>query len=432
MDYKEALAYIEKIENKLGSDYSLRDVEELARRVGHPERSVKVVHIAGTNGKGSVGNYISNILAVSGYTVGRYVSPAVFCYRERIQRISAGKASCTYFSEEEMAGTITLLKGHCENMVSEGFCHPTAFEMETVMAFLLFQAWNVDIAIVECGLGGRLDATNIIANPQLVVFTSISLDHMKILGDSVPDIAREKYGIIKENSLVVSKRQAACESILQETCARKGAELVFVEKESIGQSFLGADQTTFVYKNVEYTIRQGGVFQMENAAIAIEAARLLQGRGFENISEESVKEGVLNSRWKGRFELVSENPFVLADGAHNEEAARGLGDSLEAYFPEERFSFVIGIFRDKEYRKILSLLLPLAKNIYAVTAPGPRGLQSWELCQCAGKMGNVPVYDCGRVEDALQRVLEENRDGKTVVCGSLSILKEVYEFFGET
>jgi len=431
LNAKEALAYIENIQEKLGSDYSLRNVEELARRVGHPERSVKMIHIAGTNGKGSVGNYISNILSVSGYTVGRYVSPAVFGYRERIQRISGKKAFCTYFSEEELAEMVTLLKGHCENMTAEGFCHPTAFEIETVMAFLLFRAWNVDIAVVECGLGGRLDATNIIKNPLLVVFTSISLDHMKLLGTSVPDIAREKYGIIKENSLVVSKKQAECETVLQETCDAKRAELIFVEKESIGQAAFLPDRTIFTYKNTEYVTWQGGVFQLENAAIAIETARILNRKGFRKVSEETIKEGVRGSRWKGRFELLSSNPFLLVDGAHNEEAARVLCDSLETYFPNEKFSFVIGVFRDKDYKKILSLLFLLAKNIYTVTAPGPRGLASRELCQCATKMGKIPVCDCGSVEDALKRALAENKDGKTIVCGSLSILKEVYEFLGE-
>lgn len=426
MDAREALAYMGGIQEKLGSSYSLRSVRELAGRVGHPERTLGIIHIAGTNGKGSVGNYISNILSVSGYTVGRYVSPAVFGYREKIQRIACG--TCTYFSEEEMAEMVTLLKGHCENMVLEGFDHPTAFEIETVMAFLLFHKWKVDAAIVECGLGGRLDATNIITNPLLVVFTSISRDHMKLLGDSVPDIAREKYGIIKEKVAVVSKRQAECEMILQEICGRKKAELVFVEGESIGEKAFRAGRTSFAYKGVEYAIRQGGVFQIENAAIAIESARMLRKKGFVNISEETVREGVLNSHWRGRFDLISQEPFLLVDGAHNEAAARALCDSLKAYFPDEKFSFVMGVFRDKEYGKMLSLLLPLAKNIYTVSAPGPRGLAGSELCQCAGRMGRVPVSGCGRVDEALRKALAENAGGKIIACGSLSILKDVYVF----
>ena len=278
MNEKEAMDYIEHIQEKLGSDYSLRDVKELARRVGHPEREIKAVHIAGTNGKGSVGNYISTILAISGYTVGRYVSPAVFDYYERIQRIDG--PTCTYISKEELAETITLLKGHCEDMVAEGFSHPTAFEIETVMAFLLFKAWDVDIAVVECGLGGRLDATNILAGPLLTVFTSISLDHTKLLGSTVADIAREKYGIIKEHALVISKKQAECETLIKEICSAKRAELILIENKCIvPKNFLPA-QTTFFYKNEEYTLQQGGVFQSENAAIAIESARALVQKGF--------------------------------------------------------------------------------------------------------------------------------------------------------
>ncbi len=428
MNEKEAMDYIEHIQEKLGSDYSLRDVKELARRVGHPEREIKAVHIAGTNGKGSVGNYISTILAISGYTVGHYVSPAVFDYYERIQRIDG--PTCTYISKEELAETITLLRGHCEDMVAEGFSHPTAFEIETVMAFLLFKEWDVDIAVVECGLGGRLDATNILAGPLLTVFTSISLDHTKLLGSTVTDIAREKYGIIKEHALVISKKQAECETLIKEICSAKRAELILIENKCIvPKDFLPA-QTTFFYKNEEYTLQQGGVFQSENAAIAIESARALVQKGFEEITEKAIKEGLLQSRWKGRFDVVSREPFLLVDGAHNENAAKSLCHSLEAYFPGEKFSFIIGVFRDKAYRKMLSLLFPIAENIYTVTAPGARGLPSGELYQCIIKEEGVTAYDCGRMEDALKLALAENRGGKIVVCGSLSILKEVYLFFG--
>lgn len=446
LNYKEALDYIGNIQEKLGSDYSLRDVTELARRVGHPEREIKVIHIAGTNGKGSVGNYISNILAASGYMVGRYVSPTIFDYRERIQKVlgtgrnriyqntmSVEKGStneCIYISEEEAAETITLLKEECEHMVAEGFGQPTAFEIETVMAFLLFRKWKVDAAVVECGLGGRLDATNIIKNPFLCIFTSISLDHMKFLGDSVPQIAREKYGIIKEGTVVVAKKQADCEALLVEICREKHTELIFMEEEKIKQKSFSINETVFVYKDISYTITQGGVFQLENAAIAIEAVRKLFEKGFRRITEEMVKEGLLRSCWKGRFELLSKNPFLLIDGAHNEEAAKKLRLSLETYFPGEKFSFIIGVFQDKEYEKVLQCLLPLAKKVYAVTAPGVRGLSGGVLCECVRRISKqMPVCDCGLMGKALSKALSENKKEKIVVCGSLSILKDVYEYF---
>ena len=460
MNYTEALAYINSIQEKLGSEYSLRDVEELARRVGNPERKVKVIHIAGTNGKGSVGNYISNILAKSGYVVGRYVSPTIFEYRERIQRIFCGLEeadrgerkresgeSCTgtaegnachgktdiqsiYMSEGEMAEIATRLKKVCEEMVADGFNQPTAFEIETVMAFLLFEAWKVDAAVVECGLGGRLDATNIIPDPLLCVFTSISMDHMQILGDSVPEIAKEKYGIIRQGTTVVSKWQEECEALLREACKEKSVEIVFMNGAELLEGAYSIEETVFHYKNTKYAIRQGGAFQLENAAIAIEAVWTLVRLGFSRITEEAVKAGLCESRWLGRFDVVSKDPFLLVDGAHNSDAAKKLKISLTRYFPDERFTFVMGMFRDKEYEKVIDELMPLADKVYVVKAPGIRGLECAELCKSIQRAGILPenIFDCDSMEVALKKALEENCSGKTIVCGSLSILKEVYQF----
>lgn len=449
MKYTEALAYINSIQEKLGSDYSLRDVSELAKRAGNPEKSLKIIHIAGTNGKGSVGNYISNILAKSGYTVGRYVSPAVFEYRERIQKLVCddcekeetetairlkntenvySAVKNVYMSEAEMAETVTGLKQICEKMTADGFCQPTAFEIETVMAFLLFRKWNVDVAVVECGLGGRLDATNIIQKPLLCVFTSVSMDHMQILGDSVVKIAKEKYGIIRRETSVVSKYQPECEETLRKVCEEQKAELIFMNPSGLSEGEYRPEKTTFYYQGVPYAIRQGGVYQLENAAIALESVRKLQKMGFWDITEQTIKEGLLESRWPGRFDIISRNPFLLADGAHNVDAAKKLKASLMTYFPNETFSFVIGMFRDKEYEKVLQELMPLAKNVYAVKAPGKRGLESGMLCESVRKAG-VPhekVSDCGSMELAVKKAVLENKNGKIIVCGSLSILQEVY------
>ncbi|HBI59995.1 MAG TPA: hypothetical protein DDY31_02085, partial [Lachnospiraceae bacterium] len=171
MDYEEALTYIQNIQERLGSDYSLAEVTELSERLGRPERNLKIIHIAGTNGKGSVGNFISNMLAQAGYTVGRYISPTLFDYRERIQKVVkvSGQAESVWMTQEEAAEALTILKEKCEEMQQDGFLQPTAFEIETVMSFWLFCQWNVDAAVVETGLGGRLDATNIIEHPLLCV-----------------------------------------------------------------------------------------------------------------------------------------------------------------------------------------------------------------------------------------------------------------------
>ncbi|MCD7824475.1 MAG: bifunctional folylpolyglutamate synthase/dihydrofolate synthase [Clostridiaceae bacterium] len=458
MDYQEARAYIAQIQAGLGSDYSLRDVRELCRRAGRPDRGIAVIHIAGTNGKGSVGTFIANVLAASGYRVGRYVSPAVFSYRERIQQIFQTEKSADFVSSPEWisrtdtARILTELKKESEEMQGEGFSQPTAFEMETVMAFVMFQRWNVDVAVVECGMGGRLDATNIIEKPLLCVFSSISRDHMAILGNSVQEIAAEKYGIIKENAIVVSARQKECETLLKKVCGQKQARLFWVQEEKSSQTetmqdgqyakeetACRGDGLCFSYRGEIYRLTQGGIYQIENARLAVEAAFALQGTGLFHISPESIKNGLANSRWKGRFDVVSQNPFLLADGAHNPDAARKLSLSLSACYPGEKFRFIIGAFRDKEYGQVMAPLLPLAETVYTVSTSGDRGLSAEQLkaeaerlvlqgCQAGTLEEGMDVCACETMKDALDRALESGK--RTVVFGSLSIIRDVYSYAG--
>ena len=213
MNYSEAVNYIENLQAEAGSDLSLKQVKYLADMIGNPENKSRIIHIAGTNGKGSVGNFIAGILAMSGYTVGRYVSPALFDYKEKIQKITGNIYGLQkeYISEEEVADNITYLVEKTEEIKKEGKKTPTAFEIETVMAYKVFADWKVDVAVVETGMGGRLDATNIVEKPVLSVITSISMDHMGYLGDTLLAIAKEKYGIIKNSVPVVAmKPEADC------------------------------------------------------------------------------------------------------------------------------------------------------------------------------------------------------------------------------
>ncbi len=432
MDYKEAMQYIAGIQQNYGSDYSLREVKELSRRVGSPEKKIKAVHIAGTNGKGSVGGYLSNILAQAGYTVGRYLSPTLLGYRERIQKVYAvsGRLQAEWIAEEELAEMLTRLKEECEAMCADGFSQPTAFEIETVMAFLVFWKQKADVAVVEAGMGGRTDATNIIEHPLLCIFTSISMDHMQFLGSTLEQIAAEKYGIVKRGTQVVARKQEAGRQLLEEVCRKKGAGLSFVSVEGISIQKAELHRTEFLYGGSEYTLSQGGSCQPENAAIALEAARKLAKTGLFRITGEQIAQGLSASRFCGRFDIISENPFVLADGAHNEDAAKKLCESLSLYFPEERFVFVMGVFRDKEYRKMACMLLPLAEKIYTVTAPGSRGLDSNILCREIRMLaGRTSILSCGTVENALSQALSDAKKTKVVVCGSLSLVQDVYHYF---
>lgn len=460
MDYQEAREYIDNIQESLGSDYSLREVTELAKRMGNPEKDLKIIHIAGTNGKGSVGNFIANMLAASGYSVGRYVSPAVICYRERIQRMLPtgekieGKAETKpqsfqtvgseaesvssnmavtkteFISQDAVARLLTELRMYCEDMLTEGFRQPTAFEIETVMALAMCQEWQVDFVILECGLGGETDATNFISSPLLCVFTSISRDHMSLLGDSISEIAGQKYGIIKENSVVVSGKQEECIELLQKFCVERKAELHLVNEEFSDEKrhFFSV---TFCYQGEWYRLSQPAVYQVENAKLAIEVVSQIERMGCTGITTETKKQGIWNSFWRGRFEILSENPFILLDGAHNEDAMDKLCGSLAANYPDEKFVFIIGVFADKEYRKMINRLLPLAAQVLTVTAPGKRGLSGEVLAEELKEIAknSLLVEYMEDMEQALRQACKFG--GKTVICGSLSIQRQVYQAWDE-
>lgn len=442
MEYTEALTYIQNIQERLGSDYSLKEVTELSKRLGRPERKLKIIHIAGTNGKGSVGNFISNMLAQAGYMVGRYVSPTLFDYRERIQKVRkvSGQAESVWMTEEEAAKALTLLREKCEEMKQDGFSQPTAFEIETVMSFWIFCQWDVDVAVVETGLGGRVDATNIIESPLLCVFTSISRDHMQFLGDTPEEIAAEKYGIIQEGTTVVSLYQKECHLLLEDCCKKRRAALIYSDSSKESNSSLSADGSMEISTNhgEKYVLSQGGSYQLENVVLAVEVILQLQRMGEFFVSMQQRREALYFSRWRGRFDIVSKQPFVLADGAHNEDAAKKLCSSLQASFPGEKFAFIIGVFRDKEYEEMIEAFLPFAKKFVTVTPPGKRGLLARELGECIQTVKEWQSGDndvicnvvcCGSVKEALDFVISEFLPDKTVVCGSLSILGEVYSYF---
>lgn len=467
MDYAQARAYLTEIEHAKGSDYTLAEVAELSARMGRPDRRTEMIHIAGTNGKGSVGNFLCQVLALSGYRVGRFSSPAVFGWRESIQQIwgcggddscrrenhscygedalagecfrsAAGGVARADISEEEVAEAVANLRRHCNDMVSEGYRHPTAFEIQTVLAFQKFADWGVDVAVVECGLGGRLDATNIIERPKLCVLTSISLDHQQILGDTVEEIAREKYGIVKEGATVVSAVSNACVDFLREACMERGARLHLVAEDTLRMGRCTIEGTGFSYRGREYRVGQLGAFQVENAALAVEALELLRANGFARIGEEQIARGLLTGRWPGRLELVSRDPVILVDGAHNPSAAERLAESLETYFPGERLDFILGVFRDKDYRREVETLLPVMRRAYAVSAPGGRGLSGEALEACVARLAEkrgreVETFSCDSMEEACRRALEGlSGEGKLVVCGSLSIVGDACRYLRKT
>ncbi len=435
MTYEEAILYYEQL-SAGGIELGLTAIRRLMALLGNPQDRMKIVHIAGTNGKGSVLSYLSWIFRAAGYRVGTYSSPAVFHFRE--QFLVDGQAI-----DEEMAASLTeRIRREAERLEKEGMT-VTAFEAQTALAFLCFEQMGCDVIILETGLGGRLDATNIAEHVCLSVITAISMDHMQFLGDTLEQIAREKAGIIKPGCPAVGIRQEPeAERVIEETARQRRSPYVTADLNRAWDICYGLDEQRFSYRTSsgrEYRnlkLRQPGIYQVENAALAAEAADILREHGWK-IEEKHIRQGLWDSFWPGRFFVIRKVPTVILDGAHNAAGARSLRDSLTEYFPGEKIIFLMGIFRDKEYEKIVEILAPLASDIYTVQLPGSRRMLEAEKLKetvfgCLGEAQSHVHVEAAALADAVKgSLLRAGKEGVIVACGSLSHLSELYRLFLE-
>ena len=430
MDFKEAMEYLELCQPPqmtLGLD----SIEELLRRMGNPEQKLKFVHVGGTNGKGSTAAFLSSILACAGLRVGRYISPTISDYCERIQ--VTDEIGTTYISRDDVADKITKIKTYVDDMSKEGYKTPSPFEMETVMAFLAFEEKNCDIVVLEVGLGGRLDATNVISNKELCILCSISMDHMGILGNTIGDIAREKVEIIKENTAVVTydygsmgTQGSIIRNIVEEKCKAMNAKCLTTDFNNIKITSMSLSGTQFSYETYhDLKIPLLGVNQPKNAVLSLVAALHLRDMGYK-ISDEHIRLGLERTTWNGRLEVVATDPIIIIDGAHNEDAARTLKESLELYFPGKKLEMIMGVFADKEYEKILEIMAPKIEELLTINAPTSRGLPSSDLKNAAKKYCDN-VVDAKNINNALRLAKEKNSE-VIIVFGSLSFLNEIYKY----
>jgi dihydrofolate synthase/folylpolyglutamate synthase len=426
MTYQEARAFIDQ-SNQYGSKLGLESITELLSRLHNPQDKLKIIHVAGTNGKGSTTAFLSSILAAGGYKVGRYISPAVFSYRERVQiTVRSGEALETeYISREGVSSTIAMIQAACEQMVQDGYSHPTTFEIETAMAMLYLAQEKVDFAVVEVGLGGRLDATNVIKQPVCCVISSISMDHMQYLGDTLAKITSEKAGIIKSGVPVIScNRKTEVVQVLRKVADEKAAPLTLIDDSRAELISTVPEGTTFRYGEETYRIKLLGLHQISNALLAIATAEVLKQRGYR-IRENSIKEGLQLARWRGRFEVIAKEPYLIIDGAHNEDAANRLTDAIRMYFRGKRVIYVMGVFADKDYRQILRITAPLAELIITLTPDNSRALSSDCLALEAKKYCSA-VMDAKTAEQALRIAYQEaNKEDVIIAFGSLSFLGEL-------
>jgi dihydrofolate synthase/folylpolyglutamate synthase len=419
--YKEAVDFFKSMphfmppkDGSSGKDMFSLDAElALLEKLNRPQDKLKYVHIAGTNGKGSTTTYLANILNEASVVTGAFTSPFLFRYNEMF-RVN-GKD----ISDEDFAEVFSQVKPSYDELVSEGI-FVSEYEFLTVMAFIYFIKMGCELVLLEVSMGGRMDTTNVIPAPLVSVITPISYDHMTILGSTLTEIATEKAGIIKPGTTVVSaKQEPEVVHVLEEVCAKQSVSLEIVKASQIinrdihGQRFITSD-------GMEFETTMLGTYQIDNAAVAIAAARKLGDLGYP-ITENAIKNGIANTKWFGRFTLLSDNPPVIIDGGHNRQGATVLRQSLEEYFPGKKITFVLGILADKEVDIILDTLLPIADKCYTVAVPNSRTTPPEKLAEMIQDRG----VDAAVLSDDI--TLDNIKEKAEVVCiaGSLYLISQI-------
>ncbi len=424
MTYDEALAYIHGT-NKFGKKSGLHNIRMLLALMGDPQKKLHFVHIAGTNGKGSTSAFIGSILSEAGYRTGIYTSPYIQRFTERI-RIGSEE-----IPKEELVDITSFVKSSVDRMLAAGENHPTEFEIITAIAFEYFCRMKCDIVVLETGLGGRFDSTNIIEVPDLAVIMTISLDHTERLGKTLTEIAFEKAGIIKPGGdVLVYSQSSEAEQVFERVCEQRGARLHKIDFSSIVLHEFGIDGQVFSYSTFS-RLRIGllGKHQTHNAAVAVDAALKLGEKGFI-VTDWDIKRGLESTRWPGRLEVLSKKPVLIIDGAHNPEAAAVLKKTLDEYFPHKQLTFIMGVAADKDYRTMMTTVLPGCKKLIAVTTLTNRALPALELAEYASRYCNdVSISDT--IEGAIRTSMDEaSQDDVICAFGSLYYMGAIRNMFG--
>lgn len=425
MTYETARDYLDHAAKK-GIVLGLTVMEELLKRLGNPEENLQIVHIAGTNGKGSILTYIEQIFVAGGYFTGRYVSPAVGNYEERflLNGEPVDKAKIPILVEK--------VKMAAEQMAEETGLVPTVFEIETAMAFLLFKEEKVALVLLETGMGGRLDATNVVKKPLLSIIASVSYDHIGVLGNSLREIASEKAGIIKEgcDTLFYPENPQEVKKVIYKTCRDRNSFCHEPDVSCLKIMEERLDGGIFAYgKYRKLQISLPGRHQIYNAMTAVEAVEVL--KKWFCIGEFHVEEGLRRAKWRARLEKICDRPLIYLDGAHNEDAAKWLGEFLGRHFADKRVLAVVGVLADKEYDKVLCRVLPYVEKTATITPDNPRALSSASLMETAKKYCRE-VTDAGTVKNGLLWALSEAKEEDVIVLfGSLSFMGEIGAYYGE-
>ncbi len=421
VDYIEAREYIDKME-RFGIKPGLERVGKMLAYLGNPQDKLKFVHVAGTNGKGSVSTMIASVLSVEGYRTGLFTSPYVLDFRERFM------INGEMITEKEFAEIMTRVSTVNE-LLSKSGCRLTQFEIITAVALLWFQMRNCAVVVLECGMGGRLDSTNVIKSPLCSVITKISMDHTEILGDTVAKIAAEKAGIIKRGCpTVLSPGQ--CEeavSVVRQKCSEMDSPLTICTLDDVEVRSMTPTVNHILYRGTRLIIPLAGEHQIANAVTAVDALRVISQNGVP-VSESSISDGIAAARIAARFEVLSGNPLVILDGAHNPDGIAALGRSIDKLLKGRRVIGIIGMLGDKDYESSLKEIIPRFSRIIAVSPNSPRAFSAKSMAKCAAEFAAegvsvTPFDSLKKASEAALKASDENT--AVVVCGSLYLASDI-------
>ena len=419
MTGQEAIEYIHSFQWEKHAP-GLDRIQTLLHGLGDPQKDLKFIHVAGTNGKGSTCAMLASVLRAAGYRVGLNTSPYIMTFHERIQ------VNGTLISGEALADLVERVQPVAEAMAE----HPTEFELITAIAMLYFKEQCCDIVVLEVGLGGELDASNVIDVPEAAVITAMGMDHVALLGPTLADVAAAKAGIIKEGGSVISYGECSeADAVIRRTCMIRGAALWEVDFSRLQQIRLELDGTRFdfaPYGGLQLPLI--GSYQPRNAATAITVLEMLRTKGW-NIPDEAIRQGLAEVRWPGRFEVLRREPLFLLDGAHNAHGVRAAAESLQALV-KQPVTLVLGILADKDVEEMLDLLVPLTERAFVIRPDSPRALPAETLCELLRERG-VEATACGSVTAAVQEAVEAaGLDGAVCALGSLYLSGAVREAVG--
>ncbi len=419
MTGNEAIEYIHSmVWNRKATGYE--HAKNLLEQMGNPEKKLKYIHIGGTNGKGSTASMLASVLQKAGYKTGLYTSPYIYRFHERIQ------INGEQISDEDLAEVTEYVKSFADQMED---C-PSEFALVCCIAFEYFARQNCDIVVLEVGMGGAIDSTNVIDTPEVAILTNIGLDHTEFLGTTLEEIAATKAEILKENgSAVVYRSTPSVEAIIQDVCEKRNVQLVLPDFESLQLKEHSMEGQVFDYGNRKQVfLPLLGGHQLHNAAVVLSAIDVLKERGWK-ILEEHILDGFRDVKWPGRFEVLGKEPWFIIDGGHNPQCIEALAHNVEAYLQGKNVIAIVGVLADKDYEEMFRPMLPLVEKFYCITPPCPRALTGEKLAEYLEGKGTKAVAFSSLEETIQEAITEAGTNGAVICFGSLYSIADIQQGF---